>query len=662
MTRINVLDKNVFNRIAAGEVVEKPASIVKELVENSIDAGAKHIRVAVKNGGIKSIRVSDDGKGISSDSVKTAFLPHATSKISKLDDLDAISTLGFRGEALPSIASVATVTMITRTPDSDIGTRYVLDNGAETDFGEIGAPVGTTVTVEDLFARIPARKKFLQKESVEENAISTCIAKFILANPDVSIEYATNDKTVYSSDGNGVESAIMTVYGKDYLENSCYVHSNISDIVLCGYVNKPAYSKHSRSFQTLIVNGRYVQSDEISFTIFGCYQKYLMKRQYPTYVLYLNLPYDLVDVNVHPSKTEVRFATVGLIKKLVAGTVKDQVLSEVSVPKEISGTPRDEEMFEFFSTHAAAKKDGVDNGDADSGDIFSLENLSVGSDNGRPNSTNDVFEQTSETSRPTGPRIKKIDSSFLDLPPLESALTTEETNKLSENDSIFARNESLSHVIESMDFDSGFGNLVGGKQKNEQTTFNIETPAKLVGKLFNTYIVIECGDHVYLVDQHAAHEKILFDKLMRQYENNVIAVQKMLVPYKFEVSGDEVDVLVENIPKLYDAGFHVSRERGNNFVLSSVPATCATINVQSFVTDFLSELQSDLVSRDLIASVMQSACKAAVKGEDDLSEVEINTLLTDIADNVSELFCPHGRPISIGIRKTEIEKWFKRLV
>ena len=683
MTRINVLDKSVFNRIAAGEVVEKPASIVKELVENSIDARATHIRVEIRGGGIKYIRVSDDGKGIPADNVKTAFLPHATSKISKLDDLDAISTLGFRGEALPSIASVATVTMITRTPDSDIGTRYVLDNGTETDFGEIGAPVGTTVTVEDLFARIPARRKFLQKESAEENAITACVAKFILANPNVSFEYVANDKTVYFSDGNGVESAIITIYGKEYLDNTSYVQSNISDIVLCGYINKPAYTKHSRSYQTLVVNGRYVQSDEISFTVFGCYQKYLMKRQYPTYVLYLNLPCDLVDVNVHPSKTEVRFAAVGLIKKLIADTVKEQVLSEVSIPKEIGGFPRDEELFKFFTskqqpavgTTTSQENKYGDNSGVFSGDFSEVflprDNPTDDKDDSVQNGFDDVFSPIThepladEIAEPT--RRKKIDSSFLDLPPIETSTTKDDKpSGFGENASIFKRDETLSNVINSLDTDSrhkaGFGDLLADKISPPQSGLQIPVSSKLIGKLFNTYIIIERGNDVYLIDQHAAHEKILFDKLMRQYENDTIAVQKMLVPYEFKVSPTEVDVLCENLPKLRDAGFSVSHKDGEKFTLSAVPATCSSINVQSFVSDFLSDLKDKVVSHDLFASIMQSACKAAVKGEDDLSDSEIETLLSGISENVSELFCPHGRPISVRIGRTDIEKWFKRLI
>lgn len=683
MTRINILDKSVFNRIAAGEVVEKPASIVKELVENSIDAGATHIRVEIRGGGIKYIRVSDDGKGIPADNVKTAFLPHATSKISTLDDLDAISTLGFRGEALPSIASVATVTMITRTSDSDIGTRYVLDNGTETDFGEIGAPVGTTVTVEDLFARIPARRKFLQKDSTEENAITACVAKFILANPNVSFEYVANDKTLYFSDGNGVESAIITIYGKEYLANTSYVQSNISDIVLCGYINKPAYTKHSRLYQTLVVNGRYVQSDEISFTVFGCYQKYLMKRQYPTYVLYLNLPCDLVDVNVHPSKTEVRFATVGLIKKLIADTVKEQVLSEVSIPKEIGGSPRDEELFQFF-TSKQQPADGTttsqENKHGDNSDIFSddfsevflpRDNPANNKDDSVQNGFDDVFSPIThgpladEIAEPT--TRKKIDSSFLDLPPIEtSAAKDDKPSGFGENASIFKRDETLSNVINSLDTDSrhktGFGDLLADKISPPQSGLQIPASSKLIGKLFNTYIIIERGNDVYLIDQHAAHEKILFDKLMRQYENDTIAVQKMLVPYEFKVSPTEVDVLCENLPKLRDAGFSVSHKGGEKFTLSAVPATCSSINVQSFVSDFLSDLRDKVVSHDLFASIMQSACKAAVKGEDDLSDSEIETLLSGISENVSELFCPHGRPISVRIGRTDIEKWFKRLI
>lgn len=657
MNKINVLDKSVFNRIAAGEVVERPSSIVKELVENALDAGARRITVTVEQGGVKLVRVSDDGCGIPRDGVKTAFLPHATSKIASVGDLDAISTLGFRGEALPSIASVATVTMVTRTADSDIGTRYVVDNGAEIDFGDAGAPFGTSVTVERLFERIPARRKFLQKDVVEENAIAACVQKFILANPDVSFEYFANGKLVRSSSGDGVESAITTVYGIEYLENSSYIKSESSGIVLCGYVNKPAYTKHSKAFQTLVVNGRYVQSEEIAFTVYGCYQKYLMKRQYPTYVLYLNLPCDLVDVNVHPSKTEVRFAAAGLIKKIVADAIKNQVLADVALPKEISSPSRDEEMFKFFTAREDEedREKTAENGEVSGEKVtkkpaFGFEKIKSAADNfvsSEPSPSkrvavepdfDDVFslKSTSFIGEKSAPAAAKSFDGFSDV-----AATS--------------RAETLSDVIGAID--SGSYSPI---ENAEQTEIKVETPSRIIGKLFNTYIVIERGESVYLIDQHAAHEKLLFDRLTRQYEGGVVAVQKLLVPYAFSVDPSEVDVLLGNIDELNKAGFVVRRKNSTLFELSGVPACCSSINVRSFVSDFVSEMP--FASGDLIASIMQSACKAAIKGEDDLSEIEIKSLLEDVMRETSELFCPHGRPVSVKLTRSEIEKWFKRLV
>lgn len=645
MTEIKVLDKSVFNRIAAGEVVDRPSSIVKELVENAIDAGATSISVSIKGGGIDSIRVSDNGKGIESSDVKTAFMAHATSKIKEINDLDKISTLGFRGEALPSIASVSKVTMVTRTRDNQLGTQYVIDNGCELDFGEMGAPLGTSVLVENLFERVPARKKFLAKESSEENAITTLVSKFILANPTISFHYTANGKIIYSSSGNGLENAINTVYGSQYLANMLKIDSAMSDIVLTGYINKPSFTKHSKAFQTLIINGRYVENDDISYTVFGCYQKYLMKRQFPTYVLHLSLPYDMVDVNVHPNKMEVKFAIPGLIKKIVADAIKSQVLEAVSVPKEIEEDFSESKVkvFDFFEVTEQPNEQFCDDLPFDAPSkksepiipFFSEEKVAPV----------EIKQYTSQEDYYEDKPKRKIDSSILgDIP------TQKVFSRSSLNDTKL-REPSYTQITP-----SPFLSNV------KQDSIEVKITPKVLGKIFNTYIIVEYGNDVCLIDQHAAHEKLLYDKLVEEYNRSAVVVQTMLIPYKFKVSPQEKEIIESNLDTLRRAGFHLE-SKGNEFALKTTPLCCIGFNAQSFINDFLSANKDTKLLPDAFNNVlMQTACKSAIKGEDDLSQSEINILVEQIFSQISELFCPHGRPIAVKLSKKEIEKWFKRIV
>ena len=638
MTEINLLDKSVFNRIAAGEVVDRPCSIVKELIENSIDAGTTSISITVRGGGVEFIRVSDNGKGMSGEDLRTAFLPHATSKIKSIEDLDNISTLGFRGEALPSIASVAKVTTVTRKADSKIGHVYVIDNGVETDFGEMGAPIGTTVTVEGLFDRIPARKKFLSKYSSEESAITNLVARSILSNYNVSFTYTLNGKTIYVSTGNGIESAIKTVYGDEYLSNMIKIHSTISDIVLCGYINKPSFSKHSKSFQTLIVNGRYVINDEISYTIFGCYQKYLMTRQYPTYVLYLNLPYDLVDVNVHPGKMQIKFAMPALIKKIVVDTIEEQVMNTVAIPKTIENVATIKStasapisFFETTQTTSFAKSfEIIDGNDKDDG------------------VKSQFFSETTLKKQP-----EKVSSSVLGEIP--EPVSVKICSRNSETEKTYLREPS----------EDSFSTVLQGMFVQQE---QIEVPqqTKMVGKAFNTYVFVEKGNNLYLIDQHAAHEKILYDKYVSEFERGSIPTQDMLLPYTFSVSSEEFELINSRIDDLKKIGFVLSTQGRDSFNLSAIPLCCVGLNVKNFISDFLQinvkTSKYDSMPASFRAKLMQSACKSAVKGEDDLSEMQILSLLSQMSESVTELFCPHGRPIVIKISKNEIEKWFKRIV
>lgn len=678
MTEIKVLDKSIFNRIAAGEVVERPASIVKELLENSIDAGAKNIAITVCEGGVSFIRVSDDGCGISPDCIKTAFLPHATSKIKDIEDLDAIETLGFRGEALPSIASVAKVTMFSRQHDSALGVTYCIENGNELDYGEMGGSYGTVVTVENLFADIPARKKFLASDRIEENAITNIVARAILANYNVAFEYILNDKLIYKSLGNGLSEAIKTVYGNDFLSNLVQIENTSSDITIYGYIGKPSYTKSSKSYQTLVINNRYVQNDDISYTIFGCYQKYLMKRQFPAYVIHMTVPYDLVDVNVHPNKLEVKFALPGIIKKVVADTVKNQVLASATndaktvddifsfrtdikineslppsidelfvAPSRISSQCKSEEIQSdnLCSRRAEPAKDTTEEEKVESVLSNAIEDsLSQSASN------QDYFSHSGDNS-PSFARAK-ITSSFLgDIPDLSS--------KKEIKRSVFRDNTSHSTVNRPYIYESAL-------PSPDKFSVKDSTRYKLVGKLFNTYIVLEDDCNIYLIDQHAAHEKLLYDKFETQFVEGSTTTQPMLVPYRFSLSPQESNIMDENMNSISKMGFSLSKlnEESCLYELSGVPSCCAKINVKEFVDSFIAADSSDaLLPIPLKERLAQAACKAAIKGgQDDLSQLEVESLLSALKSNKTELFCPHGRPIIIKIKRTEIEKWFKRIV
>jgi DNA mismatch repair protein MutL len=654
MNDIKVLDKSIYNRIAAGEVVEKPASIVKELVENSIDAGSTAISVEIKNGGVDYICVSDNGKGIAPSDVPTAFLAHATSKIKELSDLDGIATLGFRGEALPSIAAVSKITMVTRKHDSDMGFRYCVDHGVIVDSGEYGAPKGTSVTVENVFGNIPARKKFLQKSNVEENAITTLISKIILANYNVAISLTINGKNVYRSAGTGLENAIYCIYGADFLKDLIKIDAESNGIKIHGYIGKPSFTKHAKSYQTVIANGRYVISDEISYWMYGCYQDFLMKRQFPVFILYIDLPYDLIDVNVHPNKLEVKFACVGIVKGLLTNTVKDLINQNARIAKEVFDVNTEDVGEEFIL---------IDDVEEENNQPLENKTFENKKETFEFPSTRTVLSRESnlnqgqlkESSSFTSMFTQDLFNSIADHSSTKGfdfgEKTTEKTESIEDNVEIFTNEANDISKI----------NEVWVQEKTEIG----EEQLTYVGKIFNTYLIFESGSYVFYVDQHAAHERILYDKLEKDFREKRMAIQNLLIPYTFTVTTDEFNVISEFIPTLKEYGFDLYTFGNNTFSLKGVPARCGEMNV----SDFLSTLLSDITNKRTVDNLsifkdklMQNACKSAIKGDMNISNEEIKILVADMQKNNVVLYCPHGRPIVIKISKTEVEKWFKRIV
>lgn len=615
--KINKLPSEIFNRIAAGEVVESPASIVKELTENAIDAGATEISVSVKGGGIDYIRITDNGCGIDFESLPTAFLPHATSKISSLDDLDTIKTLGFRGEALPSIAAVADVTMVSRVADSEFGGKVAYENGRLTEHEECGAGFGTVITVQNLFKNIPARKKFLNTPAREETKIFTLIEHLVLANPNIVFKFDSDVKH-FQSPGEGLESAVFAVYGDNVLKNTVKVDLQDPPMSVEGFTCLPTFTKPSKNYQNVIINGRYVESQDIQYAVYSVYASYLMKRQYPLFVLHITMPFDMVDVNVHPSKMQVKFADTVKVKSMIARAVKNAILPKLTAAKQLN-----DDDFSFSPPHT------------------------------------DVKESTAEYGK-----SHTLLRPFFDVSP-----QAERSN--AQQQTIFAAEQPSAHT-DSVAIDST------GKTTAPEY-FDMHTPpadppkadeafsvaqCEYIGKLFNTYIILEHGDNCYFIDQHAAHEKILYDKLLSAYEAKRLQTQPLMIPFVFDVSATDAELINENLEMFEDCGFGISPFGEYTFTLSHLPYECAGIDFRSFVSDLLilvnSREKSPMVLKERL---MQSACKAAVKGEiDDLSQSEIDALLAEMTARNITLFCPHGRPIAVCFSKKEIEKWFKRIV
>jgi len=628
MGKINVLDKSIFNLIAAGEVVEKPASVVKELVENSIDAGAKHVSIDIKNGGVSRIRVTDDGCGIEKDDLTKAFLPHATSKVKTAEDLNRIGTLGFRGEALSSIAAVSKVTMLSKTKDGD-GNKILIEGGEVKEISPAGCLDGTSVIVEDLFYNIPARAKYLRKERQEEGDITNYVARLILSNPTVSIKYTANDKVVYQSSGTGLYDALYAIYGKSVIENITEFEYRDDTYSIHGYIGNPTFSKPNRTYQTLIVNGRYVVSQSLSVAIYKAYENFIMKGTFPFFVLNIDVPLDAVDVNVHPNKLEVKFEDNNKIFGIMYSAVSTK-LYDIHAINTVGFSERDT-MVKQEPIMATPIAEGE-------GTSF------------KPQAEETKTEEIKEVSLSN-------DALFRDNFKTISSLLQDDKKefKVASNDLAYTLAEQLTMKQKE----------VMPKVENAPELALDVDDYKIVGTLFNTYIIVEQKDKMYIIDQHAAHERLLFDKFTAEYERSIISSQPLLIPHILDVNPQESAFLQDNITELKKLGFDIEPFGESSYKVNSVPNTLKNINIQAFFNDVLSSVNNRFVMKktDIMHDYLaKSACRAAVKANDILFDEEIKVLLTNISGKDQVLLCPHGRPIILKVTKTDIEKWFKRLV
>jgi len=635
---IHKLDNFIVNQIAAGEVVERPASIVKELLENSIDADAAAITVEIENGGISFLRVTDNGIGMDGEDAEASFQRHATSKISAAEDLNNIHTLGFRGEALASISSVSQMEMITRQRGALSGYRIVNHGGQVKSVEEIGCPEGTTILVRNLFYNTPARLKFLKSVRSETAAVSELTAKLILAHPEISIKYISNGKIIYHSPGNdSLLGAVISIYGKDVKNELIAVEADRkeSGISVSGYVGKPPLARTNRSHQSFFVNGRYIKSQLLSQCVEEATKDQTMINHFPWCVLSIRLPSRDIDVNVHPSKTEIRFKDPETIYQSLLKCLKGFIEEKPYVPAVNIKEDRPESVqLDAFSSASSAERQQT-SVIADPSDHL----------NGRQQRNSFVTSVPPAAEKPAGGAFLQIQK---DIP-----LQIEEE---AQSKPVYIRREDA-------DKNSMGSGMNGEKDDNTIDTYDF-MKMNIIGSAFSTFILAESEKELYIIDQHAAHERLIYERLKESIQKQEVLSQQLLPPYVLEVTHDEYLVLSDNLQNFLSIGFDMEPFGGKSFLVRGIPVVIKEANIRELFRDLLDQPEHKTGNARLLLQqedIIRMSCKKAVKANDKLSEAEIRSLLRDLNRKKIPFTCPHGRPILITMSRYELEKKFKRI-
>lgn len=638
MPKINVLPKEVYQLIAAGEVVERPASVVKETVENSIDAGAKNITVEVKNGGSTYIRITDDGCGIAKSEIKKVFVSHATSKISTGEDLDSIATLGFRGEAMASISAVSKVQLLTRSEDEDTGTCYEIAGSQEVSFKDAGCPKGTTIVISDIFFNTPARMKFLKKDVTEGNAVSAVVEKIALSHPEISFRFIRDGKQTIITPGNGnLKDTIYSVLGREFTKSLVPVDYSINNMRVSGYVTKPSESRKSRAMQYFFINSRFVKSQTCMAALEQAYRNSIMVGKFPGCVLNVECNNSFVDVNVHPAKIEVRFVNEKPVFELVYYGVKNAIQIG-DTPIQADFKPKNEQQayatasgkIDFFKPAEQATQMQFRQQDPDDFWKVAAPKKSTQLD------INPEDDEVSEKSYKIN--LSELKSKF---------------NKIDEKDNhpVTAENTvQQPEIKKSQQID------------NTEEVREIDIPDfKLVGEIFKTYIIIEMDNSIYMIDKHAAHERMNFEELKASSQINS---QVLLTPVAVRLSGDEYNAVVNNIPLYEKCGF-VIEDFGNSTVLvRESPSILDGEDISGLIEETAEKLlegKTDITPDKMDWIFHSASCRAAVKAGDNTTKEEMELFVKKLLSNPDIRYCPHGRPVMIKISKYEIEKQFGRI-
>lgn len=692
MKRIAVLDQNTIDKIAAGEVVERPSSVVKELVENAIDAGATAVTVEITDGGKKLIRITDNGSGIEADQIPLAFCRHATSKIEKVEDLEQITSLGFRGEALSSIAAVSQVELITKTPSAITGSRYIIEGGAERSLEELGAPDGSTFLVRNLFYNTPARSKFLKSDMTEANYIHTLMEQLALSHPEISFKYIQNKQVKLHSSGNyNVKDVIYSVYGKDIAKALLEADYENDFMKITGFVGKPEIARGNRGFENYYINGRYVKNIIITKAIENAYRGFLMQHKFPFVSLQMEMEGNDLDVNVHPAKREVRFAREQEVYEAVYDTVrkaltKKEMIPSFTIGKEEKAPPQEvpkpadipepfetkrrktiyernrplrefsatygEKIFEdtaptkYNNTEFSRNTDsqsppapaGVSSSIQDNKEVFSREEEAL---------FHGTLHQASknEDTCPEPEKIQRQEAPFSEPVPKDSQKATE---KAGERTSAPKSSPKQMELFEEK--------LLAPESRNK---------IRLIGQVFDTYWLVQFGEYFYIIDQHAAHEKIYYEKFVKEFRENTVTSQYLNPPMIVTLNLQEEAVLKDNETYFRQFGFEIEHFGGKEYCISAVPSNLYGLTEEQLFLDMLDHL-TDARGKDLFEIFAQRlatmACKAAVKGNHAMSSQEAEKLIDQLLKLDNPYHCPHGRPTIISMTKTELEKKFKRII
>ncbi len=660
---INVLDKHVSELIAAGEVVERPASVIKELVENSIDAGAKNITVEIKNGGTTFMRVTDDGCGIQKDDIKVAFLRHATSKVKMEEDLDRISTLGFRGEALASICAVSRLQLITRNINEDTGTSYIIEGGEEQSFDDAGCPVGTTFVIRDLFYNIPARAKFLKKDVSEGNAVSAVVDKTALSHPEIAFTFIRDGKQALKTSGDGkLLSAVYSVLGREFAGGLIPVDYTLDAIHVSGYITKPVHSRPNRNMQNFFINGRYVKSRTAMFALEEAFKHSVMVGKFPSCVLNIDLPFEIIDVNVHPSKIEVRFINERPVYDAVFHAVKSALMKF------------DTQKQAVFKTDTAfndiKKFNPFKNADA-------------------------VMGKTSEVAKPPSPQPQRPATVFDELDSIEPDFPqstvqkphfTESSNpfdiyskeavKAAKREDSFKHTPSIDELIlndgkteqaATDSFTNSFSEPepdieVTVKDNSQPSLIKQQDDLKYIGEAFGTYIIVEKNQkELMLIDKHAAHERIIYEKL--RSEKTGAFKQLLLQPITVTLGKEEYDAAVSHLEMFEDCSFEVEDFGNSTVIVRAAPQYIDAAEIADCIAemaDYISKGKTDIFTEKMDWFYHNVACRSAIKAGNKSSAQELIEIVKTLEDNPDIRYCPHGRPITIVMKKSEIERQFGR--
>lgn len=629
--KIAVLEKSTIDKIAAGEVVERPSSVVKELVENAIDAGASAITVEIKDGGKSYIRITDNGCGIPEDELSVAFMRHSTSKLRDASELADIHTLGFRGEALSSISAVSRVEMITKPADTLMGVRYVIEGSKEVSLDKIGAPDGTTIMVYQLFFNTPARKKFLKTDTTEASYISELMERLALSHPDISFCFISNKKEKIHTSGNGnLMDTIYQIYGRQIASNLLAVEKETDLLKVSGFIGNSNVARGNRSLENFYINGRYIKSPLLSKSVEEGYVGYLMQHQYPFCVLMITTKEASVDVNVHPTKQEVRFddemAIADIFKSLIFERLHQREdIAEVTLDENVQATP----------LRKTTENDATDPGS---------ESMTCEPESKKEETIIEVAPEPFEKSRLEKMR-QKITAQIHADTPYERKYQEYYQEKEKEQDQ--SREEKVTY---------------------EQTSFLSEQARakhRIIGQVFDTYWLIEHDNKLYIIDQHAAHEKVLFERMMKQLQDKEMTTQYVSPPIIVSLTRAEQDILKRYEEVFSELGYVISSFGGNEFAIEGVPGNLFSFDVKEFFMELLAscgELKGNDGHDMIVEKVASMSCKAAVKGNNRLSYPEIEELLDELLSLENPYHCPHGRPTIIAMTKYELEKKFKRIV